>query len=382
MKINITNRFTDTMKIFFLRIVLLLILFPVTFILNACHQTAEYRIEKGDAGVVQVHLPVNIIGDNYIFESVGIVLGDGSQIVTIINYESYNPGTVKVIAPQKGVFTASIQTIDTRTGLTLLKLNDATLPSASIGDTSIINKGKKVDIRAWDNDNSVFRTRRGIVVNVSSSNSTFAFDISLDNRGIGWTGGQGALVTDLEGNILGIEGIYSYRINERFQGQGRYIPPIIKIERALELTNCDDGRYMDSFGPMFFAYKIAQETGYMYGDFNGLVFNYSAIAGLIDTIVSNPGKPVDFSDLPVDIGTISPAIDGSVFIAVYPEGTNIHTLEGTMLPRIKWAGIQWKRDDKQQRMFVGTDTYQITECFEIELQLINELELEILKTLK
>ena len=77
-------------------------------------------------------------------EALGVAVGDGSQILTVIDYESNNPGELEVTWPGHGSYTASFQATDSRTGATLLKLENAKLPPAKTGDAKVLSLPRKI----------------------------------------------------------------------------------------------------------------------------------------------------------------------------------------------------------------------------------------------
>jgi len=85
-----------------------------------------------DEAIVQVW-------DSDILAATGIVTGDGSQVLTVINFEESVPNGLDVVAAGSDRYHASIQAIDPRTGVTLLKIEATSLPVASTGDvTSLV----------------------------------------------------------------------------------------------------------------------------------------------------------------------------------------------------------------------------------------------------
>ena len=58
------------------------------------------------------------------FEALGVPVGDGTTILTIIDYEDYTPanGDIEVTTQNNETFLASIQAIDARTGATTAEI--------------------------------------------------------------------------------------------------------------------------------------------------------------------------------------------------------------------------------------------------------------------
>src|SRR4030042_6017963 len=73
-----------------------------------------------------------------ILEALGVVIGDGSQVLTVVNYEEYNPGELETVVQGQGKYSASIQAIDSRTGATLLSLKGVKLAPATTGDATMV----------------------------------------------------------------------------------------------------------------------------------------------------------------------------------------------------------------------------------------------------
>ena len=91
------------------------------------------------------------------FEALGVPVGDGTAILTIIDYEDYAPanGDIEVTTQNNETFLASIQAIDARTGATLLKLDSGSLPPVAIRDPATLKANEPLIVWAQINSNPV-----------------------------------------------------------------------------------------------------------------------------------------------------------------------------------------------------------------------------------
>ena len=53
--------------------------------------------------------------DTATFEALGILVGDGTTVLTVIDYEDFTPGEAEVRTQDNRTFSATIQAIDART---------------------------------------------------------------------------------------------------------------------------------------------------------------------------------------------------------------------------------------------------------------------------
>lgn len=326
------------------------------------------RTEPVDKTIVQVWEPSNASGESDELEAFGVVVGDGSQVLTVVNYEEYNPGELEVVLPVRGKYSASIQAIDSRSGATLLKLKDARLPAATLGNSTTINTGQQVIIRGWTGPELVYKKTPALI---SSFQYTLplAFNVDLTDEARqegGWVSAQGAVVTDEKGNVLGLESIDYYRLAPRLGYMG-YIPPIISINSALELLAPDASQQPWANGPLLF--NVNAKNGRS-GVYDGFVNDYATVANAIQNVLTELGKPLSASDLPPQgyfwYAWPNESSDGTLLTTVYPRPVELRDSEGKVLVQAKWVGIQWGRSEgKPNRLFYGTVAYTVAGSFEI-----------------
>ena len=148
---------------------------------------------KIEETVVQVWEPSPTTGEPATLVAFGVSVGDGNQVLTVLNYEDYVPGNLEVVLPGYGRFNASVQAIDPRTGATLLKLEEANLPVATIGDTSVIKPGQSVFIHGWSGSEDTFKKTPATVS--SEYNIPLCFNVNITQEAKesgGWINEQGA----------------------------------------------------------------------------------------------------------------------------------------------------------------------------------------------
>ena len=304
-------------------------------------------IESTKNSIVQVWIPGSNGGADD-FEALGVPVGDGTTMLTIINYEDYSPGEVKVISPENGTFTATIQAIDARTGATILKLDAGKLPPVTTRDPTTLLANEKLIAWGLDNSDTVPQATDIIGPAIAPGLSALDFGISLsplvDKNGdyYGPARAQGAVVTDQSGKVLGLESIYTFGLVIRL-GPADFIPPIISVDSAAELLSPTANEQPWANGP----FLLSVNTGGYFG-YNR---DYLPIANAVTRVLNELGTQLPISDLPQDflsyaygnIATGSP--DGFLLTMVFPRPVNLCNSAGTVLAQAKWVGIQWDRND-------------------------------------
>ena len=324
-------------------------------------------IESTKNSIVQVWIPSSNGGADD-FEALGVPVGDGTTMLTIINYEDYSPGEVKVISPENGTFTATIQAIDARTGATILKLDAGKLPPVTTRDPTTLLANEKLIVWGLDNSDTVPQATDIIGPAIAPGLSALDFGISLsplvDKNGDyygHWA--QGAVVIDQSGKVLGLESIYTFGLVIRL-GPANFIPPIISVDSAAELLSPTANEQPWANGP----FLLSVNTGGYFG-YNR---DYLPIANAVTRVLNELGAQLPISDLPQDflsyaygnIATGSP--DGFLLTMVFPRPVNLCNSAGTVLAQVKWVGIQWDRNEGgPNRVVYGSVTYNVEGSFEI-----------------
>ena len=88
--------------------------------------------------------------------SLGIVVGDGNQVLALMNYEEYSTGNLIILTKNHKRYTLSFRLLIPSTGITLFKLDNVRLPSVTLGNSQITpSYGAKVIVWRWDDSNQI-----------------------------------------------------------------------------------------------------------------------------------------------------------------------------------------------------------------------------------
>jgi hypothetical protein len=305
------------------------------------------------------------------FEALGVPVGDGTTILTIMDYEDYTPtnGDIEVTTQNNETFLVSIQAIDARTGATLLKLDSGSLPPVPTRDPSTLKTNEPLIVWVQNNSDPVLEPTNVIGGPDTSPNSVpLYFGVGLPD-GV-YSGGvtQGAVVTDQSGKVLGLEGVYSYRLVIILGPIGR-IPPIISIDSAAELLSPFANLQPWANGPCLFTSNV---VGNYIGNYDENGSGYPALANAITQVLNELGASLSTSDLPRNFlsyawsNALTQSSDGHLLTTVFPRPVNLCNSAGTVLAQAKWVGIQWDRNNgKPSRVVYGSTAYTVDGSFEI-----------------
>jgi len=327
-------------------------------------------IESTIHSVVQVWIIDPSTGSKN-FEALGVPVGDGTTILTIIDYEDYKPadGDIEVTTQNNETILASIQAIDARTGATLLKLDSGSLPPVPTRDPSTLKTNEPLIVWAQINSDPVPEPTNVIGGPDTSPNSVpLYFGVGLPN-GV-YSGGitQGAVVTDRNGKVLGLEGVYNYRLVILLGPIGR-IPPIISIDNAAELLSPFANLQPWANGPYLFTSNV---VGNYIGSYDENGSAYPILANAITQVLNELGASLSTSDLPQNFlsytwsNAIPQTSDGHLLTTIFPRPVNLCNTAGTVLAQAKWVGIQWDRNNgNPSRVVYGSTAYTVDGSFEI-----------------
>ena len=303
------------------------------------------------------------------FEALGIPVGDGTTVLTVIDYEDFTPGEPEVRTQDNRTFSATIQAIDARTGATLLKLDSGSLPPVATRDPATLKINEPLTFWAQNKSDPV-PAPTNIIGNPSTS--PLSFEIGLPGGGFDTAGlnSEGGVVIDRNGKVLGLEGVSRDRFTLMvgFVGEVDYIPPIISITSAAELLNPNANQQLWANGPFILLYNFRNGN---HGYFNFSNSNYPSIANDITGVLNELGGPIALTDLPqyfpyASGNPNSNQMDGSLLTAVFPKPVNLHGTNGTVLAQAKWVSIQWGRSDSKPSFVVyGSIAYTAEGGFEV-----------------
>ena len=94
--------------------------------------------------IVQVWIGADS-GGTKTFEALGVPVGDGTTVLTVIDYEDFTPGEAEVRTQDNKTYSTTIQAIDARTGATLLKLDSGSLPPVATERPGNFNSKRTTD---------------------------------------------------------------------------------------------------------------------------------------------------------------------------------------------------------------------------------------------
>jgi hypothetical protein len=346
----------------------------VTVLAVVLASATSYEIAVDDYAV-QIWQPDTASGEPGRLLAFGIVVGDGNHVLTVLDYERNIPDELLVVSPKYGTFNASIQAIDYRTSATLLRLQDANLPVAEIGNTSFLasNQSQRVYIRGWTAGTNKY-TKSPADTDISDNVSPLFFTISPSQEAIAkresWIMESGAVVTDKDGKAIGLWAIYwSSLLPLKTYGSIEIFPLVINIDSALTLLT-DTSR---TNGPAVCVALTESDTiDFVPGlaihlPLNNIENLNTTIMGLLDGL----GGP-----LPVD--DIKPSFSPDLYAGFHPEEGNmliadftypveLHDNDNNLLATAKWVGIQWERSEgKPNRLIYGSPAYVVEGAYSIE----------------
>jgi hypothetical protein len=318
----------------------------------------SYKIEIDDY-VVQIWQPGTVSGEPEILLAFGVVVDDGNHVLTVLDYEEYTPDKLLVVSPKYGTFNASIQAIDYRTSATLLRLQDANLPVAEIGDTSSLasNQSQRVYIRGWSSATNEYMKCPADVY-ISNNRSSFFFSVSIPQevitKGEGWVDESGAVITDKDGKAIGLLGRYwSKLIVKLFPVGYVYLPLAINIDSALELLT---------------------DTSHTIGPAVSLVLTRLASTDIapgnaLMELLDKLGEPLPLDDLAQYSSGLPVGFypeEGNMLIAAFTYPVELHDSDNNLLATAKWVGIQWDRSEgKSNRLIYGSTAYAVEGAYSI-----------------
>ncbi len=300
----------------------------------------------------------------------GIVVGDGNQVLTVLDYEEYTPtpGSLEVIAATGDRFSASVKAIDPHTSATLLRVEGAELPPCSTGDSANMRRGQEVFVQGW-HSGTTFKKASATISYLSDWPLNFHVDISHEAMKTGnAVTGQGAAITDVVGNVIGLTGTVYNKLIPILGGPG-IIPFCVPINSALELLDPDAAGRAWAEGPA--VTTILAESGgtSVLGNILPSVSAYDLMTEAANELLATLGKPLDDNDALAEhylLFTWPPPTDGILLTLCYPDLQELRNINGKLIARAKWVGLQWNRSEgKPDRLFYGTEPYEVEGIFEL-----------------
>ncbi len=333
------------MKVTFLLITIMVF---SCFIVNCISCTS---IDSIDTSVVQIWKSSDKGNGNSLL-SFGVVVDDGSKILTVINYEDDIPSDLLVGVHGKAKLHASIQAIYPETSVTLLQLEGTKLtPAKIVTNTSKIQTGSAIFIYGWSDPGSGELGKK----NESFPGYGKNFFITLDDKPS--LVREGAVVTNKKDEVIGLVGTFYNSFVFSLGGPG-LAPPISNIQNAMEMLSLDVADQVWPKNPVYTLQVTINSKGNQIlseppkEKYNEMAINLRALLNTMGEPLPNTELLTNFRDYIYGIPENPP--DGIYFGAVYPEPVDLLNTEGQVVAKTRWVGIQWGRGEgKPNRVFFG-----------------------------
>jgi hypothetical protein len=339
---------------------------------NGCEGSGgEPASQKAFDSMVEICQPPNTMEP--VVVALGQYVGDGSKIIAILNYEDMDWGKYRLDDLWVGLQKVKVQAFDPRTGATIITVPKTGREVPDIGDVSKLRPGQEVTILTEFEPSGVTQTSSATIAGKTDLSSLF-FQVVVSNgsqqAGVGWSlPGQGAVVTDQRGRVLGLVGA-SY--NRLIPGKSStdLILPVVKINSIMPLLSQDIGWQPWASGP---AVSVLATSSGIYGYTSGVLTtpaDYDRMTAAVQELLKELGRPLARNDLPGDyprlVADFPDAADGSLLTLVYPRPVELRSPQSGMVIHADWIGLEWGRsEDKPSVLFFGFTPYLVAGGFTI-----------------
>jgi hypothetical protein len=272
-------------------------------------------------------------------------------VLTVLDYEEDTPVKLLVVWSEYGMFNASIQAIDYRTSATLLRLQDANMPVAEIGNPSslVSNESQSVYIRGWAYSRTNEYIKCPANAYISDHTSPLFFSVSIPQEvvkmGEGWVGEPGAVITDKDGKAVGLLCRYWSKLLVVLLPAGQvYLPLAINIDSALELltdTSHTNGPAVCVVLTKLGGIDIVPGNPPLL-PLNDVKNLDTAVTGSLDKL----GEPLSLDDLAKYSSGLPLGFhpeEGIMLISAFTYTVELRNVDSNLLATAKWVGIQWDR---------------------------------------
>ncbi len=325
-----------------------------TTVTQTVTETQTEKTTRLDESIVQVWQSGELA-------TTGVVVGDGKQVLTVLNYEVDTPESMdlSVVVPGRE-YDAQVQAIDSRTGATLLRIEGANLSKANVGDIQALLPGQELLVRGWRSpstgDEPEFGETPVLYGDEQDDFPVIFFHVGFLPDAIAEGRfsaiGQGAVVTDESGNVLGLVGINYHEVFPHSTPIG-YIPAVAGIETALELLSPNASQKPWANGPLLFSLDSRGVTW----THSGPLPEYDNMTTSLQELFGKMGEPLPSAELPADFYEILreplPAAEG-ILTVVYASPVDLRDIGGTVVARAKWVGIMYNVQSKPFTLLYGS----------------------------
>jgi hypothetical protein len=328
--------------------VAVLVLVPIS-----CSGSAN--VSRSVVKVMLQSIGTNLVGQG----SLGVVVKDGSHVLTLIDYENYLPASMSVETMDGKAYSASVQSVDPRSGLTYLKLDGNTnLKAIAMGDSP--KEGETV--RFWESDSQGKMTLTSLKVNSKQTTESLFFSLAGDFAA-GPVLQAGTPVINSNNQLLGL----AMPTHNRLAVMTALPNPLIaSITGANLLLSGDIDSQTWSHGPVLTSFA---GQGHVFGYASGILTSpsdYDQMTAVLTNLMENLGQPITTDDLDLtNMGWYS-SFDGTILVCVFPTEYNLKNFQVDTLGVARWVGLQWGRsEEKPNRLVYGEVPYIIEGGYEL-----------------
>jgi hypothetical protein len=310
---------------------------------------AQARPLAGALVSVAIHPPADY--DSPVSHATGLLVSADGLVLTVLDY-TRPVDRIEVVPPDGGTQEASIEKVDARTGATLLKLalsdgggiEGLDLPYAEIGpgDPSVSSGEPVLLLRQ--------HPVRGEAVLLEGFASPNTDEITQDTRfallPIGNRGGNGALVVNREGRLLGMVGPHQWWGTAILWGGPSPGPPwaLVRATSLLSLLEADLAERASSL-PAAISYH-----GQNWAKGIDSPVNRDLLSGPAQIAMNSLGGPAPVENLGQEPRSILGYGPGTVLELVYPHPQELRASGGEFLGQARYVAFWWDREDGKPDM--------------------------------
>lgn len=278
----------------------------------------------------------------------GVVVGDGQQILTVINYQNDIPETLYIGRPGQPRYPATVKALDPRNSVTLLDISNSVFPKADIAPAGSYHPGDNITVHGWRVTDFQKIEQRQDIFPLVGGRLALEEGPRIDL--------PGAIVTGRDGKVIGLLGT-DYNTFVIRLGPVGMTAPMIDIHDALELLSTDTANQPWASGPVNMI-VTTQDTLAGLASPQPPESNYAEITSEIQALLGTLSEPLPSDELPDDYRNFSwgnpEDADGILLSVLYPHPVALRSSGGELVGVAKWVGIQWERNEGQpNRLFYG-----------------------------
>jgi hypothetical protein len=291
--------------------------------------------------------------------SLGIVVKDGLHVLTLIDYENYSSSSLSVMTMDGKAYSASVQSVDPRSGLTLLKLEvNANLHPILLGELP----SESQTVRFWESDSHDKMTFSSLKVNSKQTTESLFFTLAGDVTA-GPILQPGTPVINSNSQLLGL----AMPVHNRLAAMTALPNPLIaSVTGANLLFSGDINSQTWSHGPVLTSFA---GQGHIFGYASGILTSpsdYDQMTAALTNLMENLGQPVIATDLDLGNAEWYSSLDGTMLVCVFATEHNLKNAHGETLGVARWVSLQWGRSEgNPNRLVYGNVPYIIEGGYEL-----------------